>query len=230
MTMENTISNTTGDLNDTAVEQYLQKHPDFLHRHAELLDHIDIPHASGNAVSLVEKQVSILRERNIDMRHRLAVLTENARRNDLLYEQTRALTLKLLEANTLSDLHNIFKASMAQDFEVEFCTMILFGDAMLASDDLRMDTAERARNEVGALLRNRKPLCGALRQEELGYLFPDTGNVASAAVMPILTEYNELGIIAVGSSDASRYDSNMGTLFLTYIADVLARLIPSMER
>ena len=81
------------------MRDYLKDHDDFLQRNPDMLDYLHISHASGSAVSLVEKQVSVLRERNIDMRHRLKALTANARDNDTLYEQTRALVLKLLEAD-----------------------------------------------------------------------------------------------------------------------------------
>ena len=66
-----------------------------------------------------------------------------------------------------------------------------------------------------------------LRKEELSYLFPDAGEVGSAALMP-LCNGDQLGLIAVGSSDAGRYSSSMGTLFLSHIADVMVRLLPRL--
>jgi uncharacterized protein YigA (DUF484 family) len=78
-------------INDELVRDYLKAHSDFLQRNPDMLDYLHIAHASGSAVSLVEKQVGVLRERNIDMRRRLNTLTSNARDNDTLYEQTRTL-------------------------------------------------------------------------------------------------------------------------------------------
>ena len=66
-----------------------------------------------------------------------------------------------------------------------------------------------------------------LRAEELGYLFPDANDIGSAAVMPLYRD-GELGFLAVGSSDATRYDSEMGTLFLGHIADIIIRLLPRL--
>lgn len=228
--MEHSEAPTLQTITEEDVIQFLEKAPDFLERNPQLLDTLEIPHASGNAVSLVEKQVSILRERNIDMRQRLGALTDNARRNDRLYEQTRALTLSLLEATDLSGLQQAYMEAMAKDYKVEYAAVIMFGDEEHTSDACRIDALERARNEVGALLRSRKPLCGALRLDELNYLFPGVDSIGSAAIMPILSEYNELGLIAVGSSDPHRYDSQMGTLFLAHIADVMARLIPRLQQ
>ena len=72
------------ELSDEQVREYLKLNGDFLQRNPDMLDHLHISHASGSAVSLVEKQVSVLRERNIDMRHRLNALTANARDNGKL--------------------------------------------------------------------------------------------------------------------------------------------------
>ena len=79
------------ELSDEVVREFLKDNDDFLQRNPDMLDFLHISHATGSAVSLVEKQVGILRERNIDMRHKLKTLTTNAQDNDTLYEQTSAL-------------------------------------------------------------------------------------------------------------------------------------------
>lgn len=212
------------ELSDEEVRDYLKQNGDFLQRNPDMLDHLHISHASGSAVSLVEKQVSVLRERNIDMRHRLNTLTTNARDNDQLYEQTRRLVLALLDADSVDTLYTAFMDAMDREFKVDYASMILFGEP---GDDsqCRIEPADKAKIEIGALLKGRKPVCGVLRKEELAYLFPDAGDVGSAALMP-LANGDELGLIAVGSADANRYSSSMGTLFLTHIADVIVRLLP----
>ena len=213
------------ELNDELVREYLKENGDFLQRNPDLLDHLHVSHASGSAVSLVEKQVSVLRERNVEMRHRLNNLTANARENDKLYEQTRTLVLALIKARNIEGLYRSFMESMTEDFKVEHASMILFGEEPRAGD-CRVEDIETARIEIGALLKGRKPVCGVLRKEELAYLFPDAVDIGSAALMPLA---NGAGLVAVGSSDANKYSSNMGTLFLTHIAEVIARLLPRLE-
>lgn len=215
------------ELNDELVREYLKNHDDFLQRNPDMMDYLHISHASGSAVSLVEKQVSVLRERNVDMRHRLNALTGNARDNDKLYEKTRDLVLKLLEADSTEALYRTFMDSMADDFQVEHASMILYGDSD-STGDCRMDTRDSAKKNIGALFRGHKAVCGTLRKEELNYLFPDAGEVGSAALMPLLNG-EQLGLIAVGSSDGNRYNSDMGTLFLSHIADVMVRLLPHLS-
>ncbi len=213
------------ELNDETVHEYLRQNSDFLQRYPDLLDHLQLSHASGSAISLVEKQVSILRERNIDMRHRLNNLTANARENDRLYTLTRALVLALLDARNVDELHDAFIQAMKSEFKVEHASFILFGDPR-ESDHCRIEPLETARLEIGALIKPHKPVCGVLRKEELGYLFPGADSVGSAALMPLVDGGEELGLIAVGSSDTGRYASNTGTLFLAHLADVIVRLLP----
>ena len=84
-----------------AVAAYLRAHPEFFVDHDELILELRIPHQPGTAVSLVERQVKLLRERNIEVRHRLSHLMDVARDNDRLFDKTRRLVLDLLDANSL---------------------------------------------------------------------------------------------------------------------------------
>ena len=222
-------------LDDEQVRDYLREHTDFFERHPDMLDTLQISHSSGSAVSLVEKQVSVLRERNMDMRKRLNSLTSNARDNDRLYEMTRKLILALLDAGDVGELSRSFLSAMREEFEVEHVCFILFGDPQGAAPDCRVEPPESARIEIGALIKRQAPVCGTLRGEELRYLFPDAGQIGSAAVVPLIapqaagsTDSGELGVIAVGSDDPHRYSAAMGTLFLSHIGEVLVRLLPRL--
>jgi uncharacterized protein YigA (DUF484 family) len=228
-TIDASASNKAGpELTDEEVRNYLKSNNDFFQRHADMLDHLHISHSSGSAVSLVEKQVSVLRERNMEMRKRLNNLTGNARDNDRLYDLTRNLVLELLEANSLDALCASFTRSMAEDFDVEHASIILFGDPAKSTQHCRLESVDSARIEIGALIKVKNSVCGPLRKDELGYLFPAAGEVGSAAVMPLHLG-TDLGVIAVGNSDANHYTSSMGTLFLSHLADVLVRLLPRLH-
>jgi uncharacterized protein YigA (DUF484 family) len=215
--------NTDAGLNDEAVREYLKNHDDFLQRHPDMLDYLHISHASGSAVSLVEKQASVLRERNTELRQQLKALTANARDNDRLFAQTRKLVLKLLEADSLEALYTTFMTSLANDFDIEYASMVLYGDEA-RTEGWRTESEERVKSKIGGLFQGHKAVCGTLRKEELDFLFPEGGGVGSAALAP-LGDTEPRGLIAVGSSDANRYNSKMDTLFLSHIADVMVKLM-----
>lgn len=215
-------------LNDETVREYLKNHDDFLQRHPDMLDYLHVSHASGSAISLVEKQVSVLRERNTDIRQRLKALTANARDNDALYEQTRALVLKLLDADSVEALYRIFIAAMKEDFRVEYASMILYGNAD-SSDSWRTEPMDVVKKEIGSLFRGNKAVCGTLRSDELTFLFAQDAIVGSAALMPLSANGNVLGLIAVGSADGNRYNNQVGTLFLSHIAEVIVKLLTRLD-
>src|ERR1700678_1736498 len=106
-------------LNDTNVADYLQSHPDFFERNAALLAKLRLPHMrdSGATVSLVERQVEVLRERNQALERKLKELVEVARANDALSERIHRLTQRLFGARSLPETIGAAEASLREDFD-----------------------------------------------------------------------------------------------------------------
>lgn len=214
-------------ISESQVVDYLRKHADFFVTQPGLLADLTLPHESGKAISLVERQVSVLRERNMDMRHRLNKLLDNARDNDRLFEKTKKLVLALLEGKTLGDTVEALYHSFDRDFGIHYTSLILFGDAAsIPSSRARVVPLMDARDAIGSLLKSNKALCGSFNPKENQYLFPDHArHVGSAAMVPLI-HGNTYGLLAIGNRDANYYRSSMGTLFLSYIGEVLNRVLP----
>ena len=227
MELADTSNDSDNDITEEDVAQYLKNHPGFFLRRDDLLMELELAHPSGKAVSLLERQVSLLRERNMDMRSRLANLLENAHDNDLLFNKTKQLVLALIEAQGLDAIVNTFNRSLLSDFAVDFSNLTLFGNPdahrAVASRIVPVDDAYQA---IPGLLKSNNATCGVLRPEELQFLFTDQADhVGSAAVIP-LSFGLPLGVVAIGSRDANHFRSSMGTLFLGHIAEVLNRILP----
>ena len=212
-------------LDSETVAAYLRLHPEFFVQHEELIPEMRIPHQPGDAVSLVERQVKLLRERNIEMRHRLSQLMDVARENDRLFDKTRRLVLDLLDASSLEEVVGAVEDSLRHEFQVPFVSLILFSDSTLPVG--RSVTSADAHQSIGGLLAGGKTICGVLRSHELEFLFgaEERDQVGSAAVVS-LTHQGLHGVLAIGSPDPQHYKSSLGTLFLGYIAEVLARVLP----
>jgi uncharacterized protein YigA (DUF484 family) len=212
------------NLEAEAVIAFLLQHPDFFAEHDELLVSMRIPHQRGDTVSLVERQLKLLRERNIEMRHRLSQLMDVARDNDRLFEKTRRLNLALMDACSLDELVIAAEDSLRQEFQVPFVSLILFSDNPTAVG--RWVSSAEAQKAIGGLI-GEKTVCGTLREHELTFLFgaDQSKEVGSAAVVT-LNHLGLHGVLAIGSRDPQHYKSSVGTLFLSYIADVLGRLVP----
>ena len=212
-------------LDSETVAAYLRLHPEFFIDHEELIPELRIPHQSGNAVSLVERQVKLLRERNIEMRHRLSQLMDVARDNDRLFDKTRRLVLDLLDAASLEEVVSAVEDSLRREFQVPFVSLILFSETPMPVG--RWVSSAEAHQAIGGLLAGGNTLCGVLRSHELAFLFGDEerDSVGSAAVVA-LSFQGRHGVLAIGSPDPQHYKSSLGTLFLSYIAEVLARVLP----
>jgi uncharacterized protein YigA (DUF484 family) len=218
------------NITEDDVARYLKSHSGFFLKRDDLLMDLKLTDpngGNGNAVSLLERQVSLLRERNMDIRGRLNSLLDNARNNDLLFDKTKQLVLGLIEAQGLDTIVNTFTRSLISDFEIEFSSLTLFGNPdfhrTLSS---RMVPVDKAYQQIPRLLKNNKANCGVLTPEELQFLFLEQGDhIGSAAVVP-LTHGHALGIIAIGSRDPDYFRSSMGTIFLSYIGEVLNRVLP----
>ena len=76
----------------------------FLSTAPDVLVALELPHGGTGAVSLVERQVNLLRERNIDMRSRLAAAHAHAEQNDSLFSGTRETVLQLLALDTMDEV------------------------------------------------------------------------------------------------------------------------------
>jgi hypothetical protein len=215
-------------LNDNQVAAYLRDNPQFFINHGGLLADLSLPHESGDAISLIERQVSVLRERNMDMRHRLSSLLDNARDNDKLFEHTKRLVLTLLEARDLGDGVDALRFSFDNEFNIEYTSLIFLGDASrIPGSEARVVSPTEARRHIDSLMKNNRAFCGKMSEDELTFLFGDkaASEIGSVACVP-LVHGTTFGLLAIANKDTNYYRSSMGTLFLSYIAEVLNRTLP----
>lgn len=227
MTDSNAQVATAADASPLTAEQvaaYLEAHPDFFTEQAWLLEKLYVPHQRGTTVSLVERQTSLLRERNQTLQGHLSGLIEVARHNDIQFEKTKRMVLSLLEAHTLDDVAIAIEESLCQDFYGDDARLILFSEAPLNVNNLRMLSRAEC-TLVQPLIETSLPSCGQLSEPMNRFLFQDkAARVQSAAVVP-LVKGDTLGLLAIGSFDPDYFQSSQGTLFLSYVGEVLSRVL-----
>ena len=81
------------------VAEFLVAHPEFFERHGSVLARMHLPHQRGSAaVSLVERQVLVLREKHGALEKKLVELIEYGRANDAIVDRVHRLTRRLLRA------------------------------------------------------------------------------------------------------------------------------------
>lgn len=210
-------------INEAQVAEYLLNHPDFFSRHVKLLEKLHVPHETGRAVSLIERQTTVLREKNQNLTAHLSDLIDIARHNDLQFDKTKRMVLALLEAETLDDIAVAIDESLCQDFASDSTALLLFTNKPLDVNNLRLMLREDAaviNNLVGTNL----PSCGRLSETENEFIFGEEAvKVQSAAVVP-LVQGETLGLLAIGSFDPNYFSSSQGTVLLSYVGEVLSRV------
>lgn len=218
-------------LTEDAVQDFLKAHPDFFERHPKLLGALDLPHASGAAVSLVERQVSVLRQKELKLERQLKELIQVARNNDALAAKIHELSLRLLSATDLASTVAAIEEAVRAGFSADQSVLVLFGDA----DDFGDVNASRffratARRDpklkpFKTFLGSSSPRCGQARDSQLSYLFHDeAAEIGSIALVP-LGPKSEFGFIAIGSTDPDRFHPGMSIDFLARVGDLVAAAI-----
>ena len=196
------------------VSDYLRAHPDFFDQHPDVLGDLKLAHVSDGAVSLVERQVALLRERNAELRRRLDGLVARAEQNETLLHATQEVISSLAERSSKDDIARLFCSLVKKSFSVELVAFHWCGD-----------NGDSPSNAVAShLLGNKNATSGPLRVHELKALFDEEATEGSAALARLTTRRQESAVIAVGSVDATRYGIGEGTLFLEYLADVISSL------
>ena len=213
---------------EDAIADYLREHPDFFDRHPNLLEDLIIPHSCGGAVSLVEYQVSVLRDQVHEMRRRIQSLANKARDNEALSQRLHQLTLSLVECARLDEILTSLYQAMGEDFEAEFAAIRLFAEPVSKADQGLgefVGAGSEGRELFAQALASSKPLCGHIKESQLGFLFPEhAGEIASGALLP-LGDRERFGVLAIGSRDAQRFHPGMGTIFLRQLGEIVSRIL-----
>ncbi len=219
------------ELTEDAVHDYLEAKPDFFENHGDLLSSLRLPHVSGVAVSLVERQVSVLRQKDLKLEQKLKELIEVAHVNDALGAKMHQLTLHLLAASNISETLEAIEAALRTGFNADLSVLVLFGDPEIFADikvGRFFKPVERETESLKAFstfLKSNNPRCGQVRDSQRDFLFgKETDEVGSAALVP-LGKKSEIGFLAIGSADADRFHPGMSMDFLSRLGDLVAEAL-----
>ena len=215
------------ELIDKEVAAYLLANPDFFVDRDRLLLKIQVPHKSKGTISLVEKQLDVIRDRQKKTRRQLKEFVENAERNKEIFDKSRKLILSMMAAKQSSEFFAALEKGLKRDFGCKANSLMVFGKPKQINHFTSRIPAESARKYVGALMQSKVPTLGTLRPREQDFLFRDQSEkVKSAAVLTIRDKNKHLGLLAIGSSDMEYFTPDMDALFINFIAETLGKLLP----
>lgn len=210
------------------IVDYLNKHPGFFNEHLDLLTELEVPHASGEAISLVERQVSILREKNQQTSKQLHELIEIARQNEGLAHRMHQLSLTLMDVSEPKEIFATLYDNLTKNFHADRVSLLLFAepafvDSYAGEEFAGKDTLEQSLFKT--IIEKREPLCGRMKLQQQVFMFGDDGNEITSSVMVPLHGPGWGGILSIGSFDPDRFQPGMGVELLANMGEVLSFIL-----
>ena len=227
---------TAAETEEESIASYLQRTPDFFERHQAVLVRLRLPHArGGSTISLVERQIEVLREKQAALESKLAELVRVARANDAISERLHRFTRRLLlGAVPREEAVARIEAGLREDFDAFQAALVLIGEPSAPAASPRFVRTVPATDpnlkSFESLFSGGKPRCGQARDSQREFLFgPEGLEMASVALVP-LGEKGSVGLLALGSTDRDRFHPAMSTEFLARMAELIATSLSNPAR
>ena len=230
---------TDSTLQPADVAAFLQSRPDFFVDHADVFAGLRLPNPHGaHAISLSERQISTLRDRNRQLEWQLSELIQNARANQKISEAVTRFSLRLLAESHAPSLPNAITTGLTEHFGLDAVALRLWNLPGLAHAGVvqpigaaRESTApvsEDVRLFADSL---QQPYCGRNTDfEAAGWLAAKPASLALVALR-LAPEDNSVGLLVLGSDDPERFDPEKGVAFLQTLGALaqasLSRLRPA---
>ncbi|WP_322031514.1 DUF484 family protein [Paraburkholderia sp. J76] len=226
-------------MNDREVADYLLAHPDFFVEHAELLATIKLGNPHGKAaVSLQERQMEMLREKNKHLERRLSELLRYGHENDSIAAKFNRWTTRMIAERDPYALPRSITQNLRDVFDMPQAALRVWDVAEgYGQADFARHTGEEVRIFANSL---DTPYCGANTGFEAAqWLDPADGAAESVAIIALRVPAvasndapggDAFGLLVMGSPDPRRFHEGMATDFLTQIGALasaaLSRLLP----
>ena len=219
-------------LAEDQIADFLVAHPDFFERHGAVLARIKLPHQRGSAaISLVERQVLVLRDKHAVLEKKLHELIENGRANDAISDRLHRLTRRLLRARDAAGVVAALETSLREDFGASRWVLLATDPAVstlgnLANGHVRI--VPRGSPELKifeTFFESGRPRSGQIRDTQRDYLFGGEGSQVGSTVLIPLGERASLGLLAIASHDTERYLPTMSTDYLVRIGEIVTEAV-----
>ena len=202
----------TDQLTALTVARFLQENPAFFGEHAELFSALSVPHPSDTrAISLGERQILILRDRQKELEQRLAILSHQATFNQGTAQKMNHWCSQLLAVDDSQLLPGHIVGGLMESFEVPDVALRLWGVSLTEAAFAESVTSDERTFAQGLSA----PYCGPNKGLSVANWLQQPP--ASMAIIPIHREGQTVGLLVLGSPDSERFAADMGTTFLESI-------------
>ena len=214
------------------VVQWLKQNPEFFDVFADDLAEIYVPHNHrGHAVSLAERQLLTLRDKNRTLEARLGELLQFGVDNDNISDMLHQLTVDLMKAADVPSIIGTLEYHLKEKFAVPHMALRLW----LPNSQSNLLEFSPVDENIHKLADNLiTPYCGPyVTDDVLNWFALETGTLNSFAQFALRTGGAPFGLLVLASPDAERFYPDMGTLYLQRLSELvsaaLRRVVPQVH-
>ena len=215
-------------VSEKSVSDFLSLHPNFFDNHQDLLKSMNLSHASGGAVSLIERQISILRQKEVSLQNQLNQFISIAHANDIISKKIYSLTIDLFEATNIDKTLETIKKNMINNFDANESALIIFDRKNQINKKLSDNFFHifNGRNDslipFDKFLEKKEVFCGKISPEQSDFLSKkNTHKIKSIALIPMGVD-SKIGFLIIGNTDPNHFNPGMSVDYLKHIGDLLA--------
>lgn len=194
------------------VARYLQDNPQFFEDHVDTLAQIFLPHPhGGRTISLSERQLLALREKNKELEKKLREMITFAQGNDALQHKVHEFVVALFAARDLATLLELIPHLLRDIFAIPHAALRLWQAHPPSTELLAFADAQP------------QPVCLHHPAHDTAAWFGEAAaQLHSYAYLPLHAGSATIGLLVIASEDKQRFYPEMGTVFLQRIAEAVA--------
>ncbi len=207
------------------VAHYLHGNPRFFEEYADLLAQLVIPHPQhGRAISITERQMLALRDRNRTLEGKLSELLQFGEDNDVISERMHRLAIALVAAPSLTSVLRAVHFQLREDFSVPHVALCFWDRPAGLVEEAAYVVVDDTLQVLGESLQ--QAYCGTTQGFEVVRWFGEAaGRVKSQALIALSHDGKTVGMLALGAEEADRFFKDMGTLYLDRLGDLVSAAI-----
>jgi uncharacterized protein YigA (DUF484 family) len=196
-------------MREEEVAQYLQNNPQFFEEHVDTLLQINLPHPhGGRTISLSERQLLALREKNKALEKKLREMIAFAQDNEALQHKVHEFVIALFAARDLTTLLEMIPHLLRDIFAIPHTALHLWQIDPPSTELLAFADAQA------------QPVCLHHPAHDTAAWFGESAPLLhSYAYLPLQAGSETVGLLVIASEDKQRFYPEMGTVFLQRIAE-----------
>jgi len=215
---------------ETAVIQFLKRHPDFFQQHPELLMELQLgTQEDGKIVPLMERQVQALRHRQLDLGYQLRAWADAARIQERQEQRMHQVVCTLTAVDTVAKLQDELPTVLRREFSLT--AVILWLPAASGQEGSTSTTESEQKTRLLERVVHGRSVCDDRLPSELLYaLFAvDEARIASVALVPVIDRHT-CGLLALGADEKDRFQPQMDTIFLDRLSELVSSAVARITR